>query len=78
MAGESHKLEKVRLVIRASWERSQRLGVDPHCNRLPVVLSAEDIESLQEGADLIAVATPYFEAILQSWPEDRFMMSVSG
>jgi transcriptional regulator of acetoin/glycerol metabolism len=77
MAGENHRLEKVRPVIRASWERSQRLGVDPHCNRLPVVLSAEDIESLQEGADLIAVATPYFEAILQSWPEDRFMMSVS-
>ena len=77
MAGERHRLQKVRPVIRASWERSQRLGVDPQRNRLPVVMSAEDVESHQEGADLVAAATPYFESILQAWPIDLFMMAVT-
>jgi transcriptional regulator of acetoin/glycerol metabolism len=77
MAGETQGLEKVRPVIRASWERCHTLGVDPHLACLPLVVSAEDVEATQEGADLVAVAAPLFETILQAWPEEKFMLNVS-
>src|SRR5438876_6286898 len=60
MAGEERGLEHVRPSIRASWARSQRLGVNPYLPGLPLVLSAEELEALQEQADLLAVATPLF------------------
>src|SRR5215208_3604893 len=72
-AGETQGLERVRPVIRASWERCHTLGVDPYLTCLPLVVSAEDVEAAQEGADLVAVATPLFETILQAWPEEKFM-----
>lgn len=77
MAGDAQELEKVRPVIRASWKRCRSLGVDPHLARLPLVLSAEDVEAAQEGVDLVAVTTPLFETVLQAWPEERFMLAVS-
>jgi transcriptional regulator of acetoin/glycerol metabolism len=77
MAGDAQELEKVRPVIRASWERCRSLGVDPHLARLPSVCSAEDMEAAQEGADLVAVATPLFETVVQAWSEERFMLGVS-
>jgi transcriptional regulator of acetoin/glycerol metabolism len=77
MAGDSRGLEKVRPVIRESWRRSHRLGIDPHQNSFPAVLSAEDVEAMQERVDLVAVATPLFETILQTWEEQRFMLGVS-
>jgi transcriptional regulator with PAS, ATPase and Fis domain len=42
-----------------------------------VVLSAEDLEAVQEGVDLVAVAAPLFETVLQTWEGERFMVSVS-
>lgn len=78
MAGETHGLEKVRPVIRASWERCHSLGVDPHLACLPLVFSAEDVEAAQEGADLVAVATPLFETVLQAWPEEQFTLGVTN
>ena len=78
MAGETHGLERVRPVIRASWERSHTLGVDPHLACVPLVVSAEDVEAAQEGVDLVAVAAPLFETVLQAWPEEKFMLNVSN
>ena len=77
MAGETQGLERVRPVIRASWERCHTLGVDPYLACVPLVVSAEDVEAAQEGVDLVAVAAPLFETILQAWPEEKFMLSVS-
>ena len=77
MAGETHGLERVRPVIRASWERCHTLGVDPYLASVPLVVSAEDMEAAQERVDLVAVAAPLFETILQAWPEEKFMLSVS-
>lgn len=77
MGGETQGLERVRPVIRASWERCHSLGVDPHRARLPLVRSAEDVEAAQEGADLVTVATPLFETLLQAWSEEQFLLFVS-
>ncbi|MBI3249923.1 MAG: sigma 54-interacting transcriptional regulator [Deltaproteobacteria bacterium] len=77
IAGEERGLEHVRPVIRESWRRSQRLGVDPYLPGLPLVLSAEHLETLQEQADLIAVAAPFFESMIQTWSEERMLLGVS-
>lgn len=77
MAGETHGLERVRPVIRASWERCQHLGVNPQQSHLPLVLTAEDIESLQEQADLVTVATPLFETVTRAWEDEQFLLYVS-
>ncbi len=77
MAGDTRGLEKVRPVIRESWRRCHQLGVNPHQPCLPLVLSAEDVEAVQERVDLAAVAAPLFETVLHAWEGERFMMSVS-
>lgn len=77
MAGEERGLEHVRPVIRESWRRSQRLGVDPYLPGLPLLLSAEHLETLQEQADLVAVATPFFESMLQAWADEHMLLGVS-
>lgn len=77
IAGDSRGLERVRPVIRESWRRSQHLGIDPYQDSFPVVLSAEDLEAIQERVDLVAVATPLFETILQAWADHPFMLGVS-
>lgn len=77
MAGDSRSLEAVRPVIRESWRRCQQLGVNPHRASFPLVLSAEDLEAGQERADLVAVAAPLFEAVLQTWDGERFIVSIT-
>jgi sigma-54 dependent transcriptional regulator, acetoin dehydrogenase operon transcriptional activator AcoR len=77
MAGGIQDVENVRPIIRTSWERSQRLGVNPQQPHLPLVLTAEDIEALQEQTDLVTVATPVFETVTRAWEERQFMLSVS-
>lgn len=77
MAGEIRSVEKVRPIIRASWERCQRLGVNPRQPQLPLVLMAENIESLQEQADLVTVSTPLFETVTRAWEEEQFILYVS-
>ncbi len=77
MSGQDQGLEKVRPVIRASWQRAQRLGVDPYLREIPQVLSAEELEDLQERADLIYVATPVFETMVKAWEKERFLMGLS-
>lgn len=77
MAGETRGVEKVRPIIRTSWERCHRLGVDPRQPHLPLVLMAENIESLQEQADLVTVATPLFETATRAWEDEQFILYVS-
>jgi len=77
MAGEERGLEHVRPSIRASWARSQRLGVNPYLPGLPVVLAAEELEALQEPADLLAVAPPLFEAVVTTWRDEPFIITLS-
>ncbi len=77
MSGQDQGLEKVRPVIRASWQRAQRLGVDPYLREIPQVLSAEELEDLQERADLIYVATPVFETMVKAWEKERFLIGLS-
>ncbi len=77
MAGETRGLEQVRPVIRESWQRCQRLGVDPYLPCVPLVLTAEDLEAVQERVDLVEVTTPLFETVIRVWEHEQFMLSVS-
>ncbi len=76
MAGRNEGLEKVRPVIRESWQRAQRLGVDPYLQKIPAILSAEELESLQERADLVHVVVPLFEMIVKVWEKEKFLISL--
>ena len=76
MTGRNEGLEKVRPVIRESWQRAQRLGVDPYLQKIPAILSAEELESLQERADLVHVVVPLFEMIVKVWEKEKFLISL--
>ncbi len=78
MAGEAQGSEKVRPIIWASWQRCHRLRVDPHLQKIPVVLSAEELEREQERADLVYVATPVFETIVRALDKECFLLGISG
>lgn len=77
MTGQDKGLDKVRPVIRDSWQRCQRLGVDPYLQEIPLVLSAEDLEALQEQVDLLEVGTPLLDTILKAWEKQRFLIGFS-
>ncbi len=77
MAGEDQGLEHVRPVIRESWRRSHHLGIDPYLSSLPLVLPAEALEALQEQEDLVAVAAPLFESMMQAWTKEQLLLGVS-
>lgn len=77
MAGEDRGLDKVRPVIRASWQRCHQLRVDPYLQKLPVILPAAELEREQERADLIYVATPVFETIIRAWADEPFLLGLS-
>lgn len=77
ISGETRGLEKVRPAIRESWQRCYRLHVDPYLQKIPVVLSASELEREQERADLIAVATPVFETITKALGKEQFLLSIS-
>jgi transcriptional regulator of acetoin/glycerol metabolism len=77
MSGREQGLDKVRPVIRESWQRAQRLGVDPYLREIPRVLSADDLENLQERADLIYVAAPVLETIVKAWERERFTIGLN-
>jgi transcriptional regulator of acetoin/glycerol metabolism len=77
MAGEERGLEQVRPSIRASWARSQRLGVNPYVPRMPVVMSAAELEAAQEQACLVAVAPPLLEAAVTFRRDEPWMITIS-
>lgn len=77
MAGQDTNLDKVRPAIRESWLRARRLGVDPYLREIPRMISAEELERLQERADLIYVATPVFETFVRAWEKEHFMVGLS-
>jgi len=77
MSGQDQGLEKVRPVIRESWLRAQRLGVNPYVREIPLILSAEDLEDLQERADLVYVATPVLETMIKAWNKECFLTGLS-
>lgn len=77
MTGQTTDLEPVRPVIRESWRRAQRFGVDPYLREIPLVLSAEELESLQERADLVYVVAPVFETMVKAWRREPFVVGLS-
>jgi transcriptional regulator of acetoin/glycerol metabolism len=77
MTGQTTGLEKVRPVIRESWQRAQRFGVDPYLREIPLVLSAEEIEDLQERADLVHVTASAFETIVKAWQNEHFLIGMN-
>src|SRR5258705_9197506 len=77
MTGQTTDLQKVRPVIRESWQRAQRLGVDPYLREIPLVLSAAELESLQERADLMYVTTSMFEMFVKLWQDEHFTIGLS-
>src|SRR5882672_6085955 len=77
MAGEERGLEQVRPSIRASWARCQRLGVNPYVPRMPVVLSAAELEAAQEQSCLLAVAPPLLEGAVKLRPDEPWMLTIS-
>jgi len=74
MTGQAVGLEKVRPVIRESWQRAQRLGVDPYLREIPLVLSAEELEHLQERADLMYVTRSVFDMLVKAWQREHFLI----
>lgn len=78
MAGHQTGLEHVRPSIRASWQRCQRLKINPYQERLPVLAAAQNLESQQEQADLVAVAGPLFETIVAGWEQEHFLLFLSN
>jgi transcriptional regulator of acetoin/glycerol metabolism len=77
MTGQTVGLEKVRPIIRESWQRAQRLGVDPYLREIPLVLSAEELENLQERADLMYVTISVFELLVKAWQREQFTIGLS-
>jgi transcriptional regulator of acetoin/glycerol metabolism len=77
MSGQEQGLEKVRPVIRKSWQRAQRLGVNPYLRDIPQMFSAEELEDLQERADLVYVAAPVFETLVKAWEKERLVLGLS-
>src|SRR4249920_2293290 len=77
MTGQATGLEQVRPVIRESWQRAQRLGVDPYLREIPLVLSAEELENLQERADLMYVTASMFEMLVKLWQRERFVIGLN-
>ena len=76
MSGVSTGLEKVRPVIRESWQRAQRFGVDPYLREIPLVLSAEELEGVQERADLVYVATPVLDMLVKTWQTENLLIGL--
>ena len=76
MSGMSTGLEKVRPVIRESWQRAQRFGVDPYLREIPLVLSAEELEGVQERADLVYVATPVLDMLVKTWQAENLLIGL--
>lgn len=77
MSGGTRGLEKIRLVIRESWQRCHHLNVDPYLQKIPVILPAEHLEREQEVTDIISVAAPVFETISTALEAERFLLGVS-
>ena len=77
MSGETRGLEKIRPVIRESWQRCHHLNVDPYLQKIPVILPAEHVEREQEVTDIISVAAPVFETISTALEAERFLLGVS-
>src|SRR5215470_17516564 len=77
MTGQAVGLEKVRPVIRESWQRAQRLGVDPYLREIPLVLSAEELEHLQERADLMYVTRSVFDMLVKAWQREHFLIGLN-
>ena len=76
MAGDDTGRQYVRPTIWASWRRCQQLKVDPTLPKLPLVSSAQDLAEEQERGDLLHVAPPYFDVILKTWEEERFLIGL--
>jgi transcriptional regulator of acetoin/glycerol metabolism len=77
MSGATTDLDKVRPVIRESWRRAQRFGVNPYLREIPLVLPAEELESLQERADLVYVADLVFELLVSAWKNEPFLIGLN-
>lgn len=73
-AGQAQGLEKVRSVIRESWQRAQRFGVDPFLRTIPVVLPAEELAKEQERVDLMGAAKPLFAMLTQAGEPQELLL----
>jgi len=77
VTGQDQQLTKVRPTIRASWQRATRLGVDPYLPEIPLICSAEEVERMQEQADLVYVAAPVFDMLAQALEKEQLLISIS-
>lgn len=76
MTGQTTGLDHVRSVIRESWLRAQRFGVDPYLREIPLVFSVEELEGLQERADLVYVSEPVFETLVKTWGTEHLLLGL--
>lgn len=58
--------ESPRAVIARSWQRSRELGLDPHAERAPTVLSSEEIEARLAREDLGRAARPVLDDLVDT------------
>lgn len=58
--------ESPRAVIARSWQRSRELGLNPHAERAPTVLSGEEIEAWLAREDLGRAARPVLDNLVDT------------
>jgi len=63
-----------RAVIARSWQRCRELGLDPHAQRAPTLLSSEEIEAWFAREELGRVARPVLDDLNHTLQETRHVL----
>lgn len=66
--------ESPRTVIARSWQRSRELGLNPHAERAPTVLSSEEIEAWLAREDLGRAARPVLDDLVGTVQDTRHVI----
>jgi transcriptional regulator of acetoin/glycerol metabolism len=78
MMGDETHLEKVRPVIRESWQRSRSLGVDPALRKLPTTLDPEELSRrCQQNAHLLQAGREVFAFLSQLLTVEAFSIGIT-
>jgi transcriptional regulator of acetoin/glycerol metabolism len=78
VTGNETQLEKVRPVIRESWQRSRSLGVDPALRKLPTTLDPEELSRrCQQNAHLLQAGREVFAFLSQLLTVEAFSIGIT-
>jgi transcriptional regulator of acetoin/glycerol metabolism len=74
LAGEDDDLRILRPVVRDSWRRCRREGVDPGLPAAPLVMTADQVQALRETAILRDAAAPVLRMLCKVLDGRRFLI----